>query len=187
MHHIVNAFFFWFNICPKWALLKERFKFDHSHVFSCVRLNFPQKKHSLKIYYTNISRPLPFFLLEHLFWLSHRRTRWTVLVDNVGLKICRLGTSNSMVALTKKSSLGVIQSGPGMSSTTNHKFYMAFGRLAGLWCKQPLTCASYVMPTLTNVHRGGRLPPIWVNVLYIFSQQTFNLSMRPPIVGWNIQ
>ena len=43
-----------------------------------------------------------------------------------------------MVTLTFFS-LGVKQSGPGTSSTTNHKFYKALGgRLHGPWCKQPL-------------------------------------------------
>ena len=32
------------------------------------------------------------FLLERLFCLSHRKTRWTMSLDNVGLKICLLGT-----------------------------------------------------------------------------------------------
>ena len=40
------------------------------------------------------------FLLEHLFCLSHHKTCWTMSVDNVGLKICLLGISNSMVTLT---------------------------------------------------------------------------------------
>jgi len=40
------------------------------------------------------------FLLEHLFCLSHRKTYWIMSVDNVGLKICLLGTSNSMVTLS---------------------------------------------------------------------------------------
>ena len=34
--------------------------------------------------------------------------------------------------------LGVNQSGHGMSSTTNHKVYMALGQLHGPWCKHPL-------------------------------------------------
>jgi hypothetical protein len=40
------------------------------------------------------------FLLEHLFCLPHRKIRWTTSVNNVGIKICLLGTSNSMVTLT---------------------------------------------------------------------------------------
>jgi hypothetical protein len=40
------------------------------------------------------------FLLDHLFCLSHCKTRWTMSVDYVGLKICLLGTSTSMVTLT---------------------------------------------------------------------------------------
>jgi hypothetical protein len=43
--------------------------------------------------------PLP-FLLEQLLCLSHRKTRWTMSVDNVGLKIYLLRTSNFMVTLT---------------------------------------------------------------------------------------
>ena len=34
--------------------------------------------------------------------------------------------------------LGVNQSGPKTSSTTNHKFYKALRRLQGPWSKQPL-------------------------------------------------
>ena len=40
------------------------------------------------------------FLPKHLFHLSHHKTCWTMLVDNVGLKIFFGGTSNSMVTLT---------------------------------------------------------------------------------------
>ena len=40
------------------------------------------------------------FLLEHLFCLSHRKIRWTMSVNNLGLEICLLGTLNFMVALT---------------------------------------------------------------------------------------
>ena len=34
------------------------------------------------------------FFLEHLFCLSHCKARWTMLMDNVGLEICLMGTSN---------------------------------------------------------------------------------------------
>ena len=34
--------------------------------------------------------------------------------------------------------LSVNQNDPGMSLTTNHKFYKALGQLHGPWCKQPL-------------------------------------------------
>jgi hypothetical protein len=40
------------------------------------------------------------FLLEHHFCLSHRKTCWTMSVDNVGLQICLLGTLISMITLT---------------------------------------------------------------------------------------
>ena len=50
------------------------------------------------------------FLHEQFFCFSHCITRWTMLVDNVGLETCLLGTSNSMVTLTFF--LGVNRSGP---------------------------------------------------------------------------
>ena len=40
------------------------------------------------------------FLPYHLFCLSHPKTCWTVLVDNVGLQICLLGTLTSIITLT---------------------------------------------------------------------------------------
>ena len=40
------------------------------------------------------------FLPDHLFCLSHRKTRWTISTDYVGLKLCLLGTSTFMVTLT---------------------------------------------------------------------------------------
>ena len=76
------------------------------------------------------------FLIEHFFCLFHHKTRWTMLVDNVGLKICMLGTLDSVVTLTFF--VGVNRSDPRRSSTTNHKFFRAMGQLHGPWCKQPL-------------------------------------------------
>ena len=75
------------------------------------------------------------FLQEHLFCLSRRKTPWTMSVDNVGLKICLLGTSNFMAH--RHFFLGVNQSGARTSSTTNHRFYEGLGQLHGPWCKQP--------------------------------------------------
>jgi hypothetical protein len=76
------------------------------------------------------------FLLDHLFCLSHRKTHWTMSVDYVGLQICLLGTSTSMVTLTF-----FLWCKPKWSrdnSTTNQSSYMALERLHGSWCKQPL-------------------------------------------------
>ena len=82
------------------------------------------------------------FLPEHLFYLSHCKARWTMSVDNVGLQTCLLGTSNSMVTLTIF--LGVNQTDPRTSSTSNHKFYRAWERLHGPWCKQPINYTQVV-------------------------------------------
>ena len=40
-----------------------------------------------------------YFLSKHLFCLSHRKAGWTMLVDNVGLRTCFLGTLNLMIIL----------------------------------------------------------------------------------------
>ena len=80
------------------------------------------------------------FLPTHLLCLSHHKTPWTMLVDNVGLKICPLGTSNSRPwPLKHFFSLGVNRSAPKTSSTTYHKVYMALGRLHGAWGKHALS------------------------------------------------
>ena len=43
--------------------------------------------------------PLPFYVRARLLPLHHK-THWTMSMDNVGLRICLWGTSNSMVTLT---------------------------------------------------------------------------------------
>ena len=154
MHPKVSVFFL--NICPKRAYLeiKIKIKFDHSFVSSCLHLLFSPKKtpkNIIPIFLCHGVMDPCTFLLEHLFYLSHRKTRWTMSINNVGLKICLLRTSNSMVTLTFFS-LGVNQSGPRTSSTTNHKFYSTLGRLHGPWCKQPLSIMLVkVAPSSINV------------------------------------
>ena len=107
--------------------------------------SLPKKKFHYKyIIATFLYHALPpcLILFEHLFGLSHRKTCWTMSMDNVGLKICLLGASNSIWGSLRHFFLGVNWSGRGMSSTTNHKFYKASGQLHGPWCKQPLTLPS---------------------------------------------
>ena len=50
------------------------------------------------MYFCNLSltRALARFYHVTSFRLSHRKTRWTMLVDNVRLETCLLGTSNFM-------------------------------------------------------------------------------------------
>ena len=62
--------------------------------------------------------------------------QWIMSADDVDLRIYLWGhqTPGSHWPFF----LGVNWSGPGTSSTTNHKFYRALGRLHGPWCKQPL-------------------------------------------------
>jgi hypothetical protein len=55
----------------------------------------------------------------------------------------------------KNSSLGVNQSGPKMSATTNPIFYKAWERLHSSWCKQPLRKRASSL----RVCHGGVLDP----------------------------
>jgi len=77
---------------------KEKFKFDHSLVFFCLHLLFPDR-HFIQFllwqYFFAMGSCL--FLLEHFYSLSHCKTCWIMSMDDVGLKTCRLGTSSSMV------------------------------------------------------------------------------------------
>jgi len=75
---------FFLNIWPRRAVLKENLKLDHSLVFIFFS---PKKKTYKKHCYNNISLPwAPTFFYKNTFCLSHCKTRWTMSVDNVGLK-----------------------------------------------------------------------------------------------------
>ena len=51
---------FFFNICPKRAVLRQIFKFDHSLVFSCRHLLFSKRNQSIYYYYNIILCHGPF-------------------------------------------------------------------------------------------------------------------------------
>ena len=125
----------------KGSFEKKNLKFDESLVFI---FSSPEDISAKKNIITSslCHGPLFFFLLEHLFCLSHCKTRWTMSVNNVGLKIRLLQTPYSMVILTF-SSLGVNRTNHVTSSTANHRLYRAWGRLHGPWCKQPLSRKVY--------------------------------------------
>ena len=103
--------------------------------------------------------PLPFSSRDHLFCLSHHKTRWTMLVDYVGLKICLLGTSTYMVTLTFIS-LGVNQGRPGTSSTTNQHSCMAFRQV-----QQPINTLTWPWDDFI-VHDVNNL--LWCHISYPF-------------------
>ena len=74
----------------------------------------------------------------HLFYLSHHKTRRAMPMNYLGLKIVIFGTLIFIVTMPFFF-LGVNQSGPETTSTTNQRSYMALGLLRGAWCKPPLT------------------------------------------------
>ena len=102
---------------------------------SCIKTPPTKKKNHYNIHFSTMG--LYFFLLDHLFCLSHCKTHWSMSTNCVGLKTCLLGTSIYMVTMTFF--LGVSRSGLGTSSTTNYFSYKALGWLHGPWCKQPLS------------------------------------------------
>ena len=69
--------------------------------------------------------------------LSHRRIHWTMSVDNAHLILRLLGNLNLMDHSDIFFFRGINWSGYGTTSTANHRFYKALGRLHGPWCKQP--------------------------------------------------
>ena len=104
------------------------FKFDHSLVFSCLHILFPNKNiHKNFIGTTFFAMGPCLCVLEHLFCLSHHGTQWTMLVDNI---VWGPQTPWSLWHLF----LGVNWSAPGMSSIANHQSYKAFKQLHGPWC-----------------------------------------------------
>jgi len=90
-------------------------------------------------------------------------------VDNVGLKICLLGTSNFMVTLTFFF-LGVNhQSGPGTTSTTNHNFYRPWD--------------DFMVPSINNPSMSGEFLG---SKSQCFQVQSFTCSylLITPLLTW---
>ena len=112
-----------FNICPKRVVLKRKKRSSLTIPLSSLVFIFssPKKTHSIFIITSFLCHgPLSFSTIALHLPLS-LQNQLDHVADIVGLKICLLGTSNSMV--TWHSFFDVNWSGLGMSSTTNHRFY----------------------------------------------------------------
>jgi len=79
------------------------------------------------------------FLPENFVCLSHHNTRLTISLDDVGLKICFLRTSNFMVTLTFFFPWCKLKWSWDEFNNQSQKNYRALGRLHGPCCKQPLS------------------------------------------------
>ena len=119
-------------MCIKDSFAKHKIKSSLTILLSSSSL--PPRKHSLKYYYNNISLPWAFifFYQSTSFASPNTKLVWTISVDNKGLKICLLGTSNFVVTLSFFPRCKPKWSRDG--SIDNHKFYMVHGP----WCKHPL-------------------------------------------------
>ena len=100
MHQKVNVLIF-LSICSEWVILIF-FQVDHFFVFSYLHFLFPSKNliEKNKFHSNNLCHGrLPFSTIAPLLPLPLQNPLDHV-VDNVGLKICLLGTSNFMVAMS---------------------------------------------------------------------------------------
>ena len=72
------------------AILKRK---EKSSLTILLPLSSFPPRNSLQNDYNNISLPwiVAFCLPKHLFCLTYCKTRWTMLMDNVGLEICLWG------------------------------------------------------------------------------------------------
>ena len=78
-----------------------------------------------------------FFLPYHLSYLSSCKSRWTMLVHLYAFKYVFWGPQPSWSLC--HFFLGVNRSGPGTSSTTNQRSYIALRWLLGPYCKPVLS------------------------------------------------
>ena len=110
------------------------------------------QKNSLQIYDNIISMPwaLAFFLLEHLFCLSHYKTRWSMSVNYVGIKICLLGTSTFMV--TSTSFLWCKPKWSHDEFNNQSTLLHGLGTVHDPWCKQPLSPGSMINMIVSAQH-----------------------------------
>jgi hypothetical protein len=149
-----------FTMCPHWAVLREKNR-TLTILLSSLVFNFFISWKKIIIYYNNIylSWVFALFLIEHLFCLSHRKTRWTMLVDDVGLKKVVLSGPWILWSL-RHLFLSINWSGPGTRSTTNQGFYKALGRLHGPCVPVPhitsiatvvLLCYNYMAATCLHI------------------------------------
>jgi hypothetical protein len=119
-------------LCAQKWQFRTNLKFDHSLVFI-----FSSPKTS---FLTNLLEQHLFamgpclFLPEHLICLYHHKTHRTMSVDNVGLTICLLETSNSIITRTFFPWFKVKWSQDEFNIQS--QFYKVLGRLRSPWCKQ---------------------------------------------------
>ena len=95
---MVTGLGFILNICSIKGKFWKREENSSLIILLSTPVVFSPKNISSKFYYNNnsLSWALAFFLSEHLFCLSHPKTCRTMLVDNVGLKICLLRIFSSV-------------------------------------------------------------------------------------------
>ncbi len=116
------------------------------------------------------------FLLEHLFFLFYCKTRWTMLVDRIGLKYCFWGPQY-LWALWHFL-LGVNWTPPGTISTSNHKLRMAVGRVHGPWCKPPLRLTYHCLYSLTLRLNYKYFTNISINLTTLYSRAQGNQYLK---------
>ena len=118
------------------SLGRTKFKYEHFYFILLLFIFSSPKINPFKIHYSSTSPPWTLLLLvlfvfptiAHLFCPFHCKTRWTMSADNISLQTY-LSRDLKLTYRSRHVSLGENWSGPETSSTTNHKFHRALGRL----------------------------------------------------------
>ena len=99
MHQKMNVLIF-LQYMPKKGSFEKGKKLTLTILVSSLIFIFSSQKKPLKIkkQFSAMDPYLP--PQEHLFCLSHRKTRWTMSVENVSHRTCILETWNSIVTVT---------------------------------------------------------------------------------------
>jgi hypothetical protein len=81
MHQKVNVLIF--LIYAQKRTILRKITLDHSFVFSCLHLLFPNNFIRFLLQYYFSAMGLCLYLPKHLFCFSHHKTHWTMSVDKV--------------------------------------------------------------------------------------------------------
>ena len=95
-----------------------------------------------------------------------RKSTYKVLVDNVGLNLCLLGTSNFMVTMTFSSLVQLQWSQDEFNNQS--QIYKTLGRLHDPWCKQPLN-EHTIAKDHNNTSHWLKLRGVYVNSSSMFN------------------
>jgi hypothetical protein len=118
---------------------------------------------------------------EYLFCLSHCKTCWIMIVDNVGLLGDLKFHIHSYISL-----LDVNQGGPMMGSVANHIFLRSKGWLQGPWCPLNLKLISCYIK-IVNRTRVTKFKVTITHLMRWLQRSAISTSWRFQATSWTFQ